>query len=367
MKQKKVVIGMSGGVDSSVAASLLQRAGYEVIALFMKNWEEETGACTAKDDYEDVARVCDRLQIPFYTVNFVKEYWESVFNKCLEEYQKGLTPNPDILCNREIKFKCFFEKAKSLGVDCVATGHYARIEKRGTGLSLLKGKDPGKDQSYFLYTLNKALFNDILFPIGAYHKEEVRAIAKDLGLSTAEKKDSTGLCFIGEQPFKPFLQKFIPKTPGNFETGTGEVVGRHEGIAFYTIGQRKGLGIGGPGSAWYVVGKDVARNVVIVEQGASHQSLFHRALSVKELHWIEEDLQFPLVCRAKIRYRQKDQACQVFLKENHLAYVSFELAQRVITPSQAIVFYDGEVCLGGGKIQSPLECVDESNFHSMSS
>ncbi len=342
---KTVVVGMSGGVDSSVSALLLKEAGYRVIGLFMKNWEEE-GPCRATQEYEDVVRVCERLAIPYYSVNFVEEYRDAVFAQFLADYRAGLTPNPDVLCNREIKFKVFLEKAMDLGADFLATGHYCQLDSEGR---LLKGADPDKDQSYFLHAVKQEAFKKVLFPVGHLCKKEVRALAREHDLPTAEKKDSTGICFIGKRDFKPFLSQYIAFQPGNFETLDGQVVGQHDGTAFYTLGQRKGMGLGGEGDAWFVVGKDLARNVVFVERGANHPALFKSTLQTKELTWIAESpTHFPYRCAAKIRYRQKEEACT--LHESGL--VEFDAPQRAITPGQSIVFYQGEVCLGGGIIQS---------------
>ncbi len=342
---KTVVVGMSGGVDSSVTALLLKEQGYRVIGLFMKNWEEE-GACPAEVDYEDVACVCAHLDIPFYTVNFAKEYWDNVFSHCLKEYAAGFTPNPDILCNREIKFNVFLDKALELGADYLATGHYCRKIKVDGKWQLGRGLDPGKDQSYFLYTLKSSILDKVLFPIGELEKTEVRKRAHESGLITAQKKDSTGICFIGKRNFKEFLTRFIPNKPGNFEQLNGKVVGSHDGIAYYTIGQRRGLDIGGPGEAWYVVGKDGARNVVVVEQGDEHPALYSSELTMGEVSWVAEPPIFPARCTAKVRYRSPDVACTIVSNER----VVFDEPQKAITPRQSIVFYQGEICLGGAII-----------------
>lgn len=345
---------MSGGVDSSVAALLLKEQGYRVIGMFMKNWEEEDdqGVCQATQDYEDVIRVCDHIGIPYYSVNFVKEYWDNVFSYCLEEYKKGYTPNPDILCNREIKFKVLLEKAKELGGDYLATGHYCQIRKADGECQLVKGVDPNKDQSYFLYTVKSDILGQVLFPLGGMHKSQIREIAKQHALPTAEKKDSTGICFIGKRNFKTFLSRFIDIKPGNFETTQGEVVGKHDGVAFYTIGQRKGLGIGGPGEAWYVVGKDVDRNVVIIEQGADHPALASSQLVASDLSWVSPKgaPTLPYACKSKVRYRQKDHECVIQKIEGDRAFVEFPDPQRAVTSRQSVVFYDGDVCIGGGMI-----------------
>ncbi len=349
MDNKTVVVGMSGGVDSSVTALLLKQQGFRVIGMFMKNWEEEGNQCVSARDFEDVVKVSAQLDIPYYAVNFVKEYKAQVFSHFLAELEAGFTPNPDILCNREIKFKAFLEKALGLGADYLATGHYCR---KSEASELLKGTDPQKDQSYFLYTLKAPLLEKVLFPIGHLHKTEVRRIAKEYGLATSEKKDSTGICFIGERDFKEFTGRYLGYKPGNFENLKGEIVGHHDGIAFYTIGQRKGLKIGGPGEAWFVVGKDIARNVVIVEQGKDHPSLYQNELTAADLSWVSSKAPaIPYMCSAKVRYRQPEQPCCIEKIENGQAFVRFLSPQRAITPRQSIVFYEGDRCLGGGVIQ----------------
>lgn len=347
---KRVVVGMSGGVDSSVAAYLLKEAGYEVLGLFMKNWEEKDpdGNCKSTEDYEDAAKVCAILGIPLYTVNFVQEYWDLVFSHFVEELKLGYTPNPDILCNKEIKFNVFFDKAKSLGADFLATGHYCQTVDG----KLLKGADPGKDQSYFLHALKRPILEQVLFPVGHLPKTEVRRLALERGLPVHSKKDSTGICFIGKRNFKEFISKYIPYHPGNFKNLSGEIIGQHDGAAYYTVGQRKGLGIGGPGEAWFVVAKDIAKNEVYIEQGADHPSLYASSLIAIEPTFI--DHQPPRKCRAKIRYRQEDQDCVIESIENNTVKVSFPVPQRAITPRQSIVFYDGPVCLGGALIEKTL-------------
>jgi len=351
----KVVIGMSGGVDSSVSALLLKQQGYEVIGLYMKNWEEldASGTCSSQKDFEDVAKVCEQIDIPYYTVNFVKEYREHVFEHFLRELKAGNTPNPDILCNREIKFKALLDKAIALGADFLATGHYARVDDHHR---LLKGLDPAKDQSYFLYSLKESTLAKVLFPIGHLEKKEVRAIASRHHLATSEKKDSTGICFIGERDFRHFISHYIPYQPGNFENREGKVIGQHVGVAFYTIGQRKGLAIGGPGDAWFVVGKDVARNVVIIEQGTDHPALYAPRLLATQIHWMNHPPpSLPFACHAKIRYRQADQACRIVSIEGDRVLVEFDQPQRAITPHQSIVFYVGDHCLGGAMIETAVE------------
>lgn len=350
-RDKTVVVGMSGGVDSSVTALLLKEQGFRVIGMFMKNWEEEDaqGVCKASQDYEDVVRVCEALDIPHYSVNFAKEYWDNVFTHFLEELKLGHTPNPDILCNREIKFKALFEKARSLGADFLATGHYARIGEGGT---LLKSLDPQKDQSYFLYTLKQKLLPHILFPVGGMEKKEVRALARKMNLSVAEKKDSTGICFIGKRDFKSFVSQYLAYQPGDFENLKGEKMGRHDGIAYYTIGQRKGLNIGGPGDAWFVVKKDVERNVVVVEQGKEHPALYSSSLRATEASWvIDAPPSSSFCCTAKIRYRQADQECRVEVQEGGELLVTFKAPQRAVTVRQSIVFYQNDLCLGGAIIE----------------
>lgn len=350
--KKTVVVGMSGGVDSSVSALLLQKQGYNVIGLFMKNWEETNaeGHCSATKDFEDVVRVCETLGIPYYSVNFVKEYWDHVFSHFVEELKKGWTPNPDILCNREIKFQVFFQKALQIGADYLATGHYCQTDSEGM---LYKGADDSKDQSYFLYTLKKEILQKVLFPIGHLPKKEVRKIALEHGLSTAEKKDSTGICFIGKRDFKEFISHYIPYQKGPFLTLEGKQVGEHEGMAYYTIGQRKGLGIGGPGDAWFVVDKNPTNNIVYVEQGENHPALYSYELTADEITWVTPlNLTSPLNCKAKIRYRQPEEECIVTMLDNGLAHVRFLRPQRAITLRQSIVFYLDDKCLGGGMITS---------------
>jgi len=351
MNSSTVIVGMSGGVDSSVSALLLKQQGYRVVGLFMKNWEETgpDGACQSSKEYEDVVKVCEELKIPYYSVNFVEEYRQTVFEQFLEDFRAGLTPNPDILCNREIKFKVFLQKAFELGADYLATGHYCRTRDG----RLFKGLDPEKDQSYFLHAVASGSLEKVLFPIGNLTKKEVRVIAREHNLATSEKKDSTGICFIGKRDFKPFLSKFVDSEPGNFETLSGEIVGRHDGVSFYTLGQRKGMGLGGEGDAWYVVGKDLQRNVILVERGADHPALYAKELTAHSPSWIKDPIpSAPYSCRAKIRYRQLDQACTILSLEKGKLCVQFDTAQRAITPGQSIVFYDGDECLGGAVIET---------------
>lgn len=347
-QSKTVVVGMSGGVDSSVTALMTKLQGYKVIGLFMKNWDETNpdGSCTADQDYQDVIKVCEKLDIPYYSVNFVKEYWDGVFEEFLSDYRKGFTPNPDILCNREIKFKVFFQKAKLLGADYLATGHYCQVDNG----QLKKAVDQNKDQTYFLYAVQKDVFNEVLFPIGHLPKPKVRELAHRFDLATKAKKDSTGICFIGERDFKDFLSQYIKQQTGNFVDLNGKVLGKHDGTCFYTLGQRKGMGIGGPGAAWFVVGKNFDRNEVILAQGDDHPALYADGLSAVELNWLSIPQEGTFKAKAKVRYRQTEQDCTVTV-EGDLVKVIFDKPQRAMTPRQSVVFYDGEKCLGGGIIQ----------------
>lgn len=354
----RVVVGMSGGVDSSVTALLLKRQGYDVIGVFMKNWDDadENGVCTADLDAEDVRRVCDQIGIPYYTVNFEEEYREKVFSYFLDEYRRGRTPNPDVMCNREIKFGEFLQKALDLGADVIATGHYARVERTDDGTyRLLRGVDGNKDQSYFLHALNQSQLSRAMFPIGHLPKPEVRKIAEEAGLYTAKKKDSTGICFIGERNFKAFLSQYLPAQPGEMiDLDTGKVKGRHDGLMYYTLGQRQGLGIGGSGSGepWFVADKDLERNVLYVVQGDAHPALYSTALTAEDVSWIAPQPPVsPFRCTAKFRYRQADQGVTVTPREDGLWHVEFDSPQKAVTPGQAVVFYDGDVCLGGGTIR----------------
>jgi len=352
---KRVIVGLSGGVDSSVAALKLLEAGYEVEGLFMKNWEGDDAAhCPAKQDLLDALSVADSLGIEFHYVNFSQDYWDKVFTHFLAEYRAGRTPNPDILCNREIKFRAFLDYALELGADYIATGHYARVEHKANGSYLRKGLDTNKDQSYFLYALNSEQLSKALFPLGELQKPEVRRLAKKAGLQTANKKDSTGICFIGERRFTEFLKTYLPAQQGDIETLDGKVIGRHQGLMFYTIGQRQGLGIGGlkgySDEPWFVVDKDLERNVLLVAQGKNHPALFKSALVASQIHWINQTPATDFSCQAKIRYRQADQACYVRLQGEQLR-VDFEQPQRAVTPGQSIVFYDGDLCLGGAVIE----------------
>ncbi len=359
----KVICGMSGGVDSSVSAFILQQQGYQVEGLFMKNWEEDddTDYCTAAADLADAQAVCDKLGIKLHKINFAAEYWDNVFEHFLTEYKAGRTPNPDILCNKEIKFKAFLEyAAEDLGADFIATGHYVRRgEKDGEAL-LLRGLDNNKDQSYFLYALNKKQVGQSLFPVGEIEKPIVRAIADDLGLATAKKKDSTGICFIGERKFKDFLARFLPAQPGEIKTTEGEVIGRHDGLMYHTLGQRRGLGIGGikgkGENAWYVVEKDLVNNVLVVAQGLDNSALLSRGLVAQQLQWVSErPLRENLRCTVKTRYRQADIPCEIRPIDDNTIEVYFDEPQIAVTPGQSAVFYLGEVCLGGGIIESAIK------------
>ncbi|MCW6665456.1 tRNA 2-thiouridine(34) synthase MnmA [Aerococcaceae bacterium NML191219] len=359
-RQIRVVVGMSGGVDSSVAAYLLKQQGYDVIGLFMKNWDDtdEHGHCTATQDYEDVAQVAEQIGIPYYSVNFEKEYWERVFEYFLEEYRNGRTPNPDVMCNKEVKFKAFLDYAMQLGADYVAMGHYAQVHRDEQGVvHLLRGADSNKDQTYFLSQLSQAQLQKSLFPLGHLQKKEVRAIAEEAGLATAKKKDSTGVCFIGERNFNEFLANYLPNKPGKMLTLDGEVKGEHAGLMYYTIGQRQGLGIGGGGATnepWFVIGKDLQTQTLYVGQGFHHPNLYSEYLEASQIHFTtEEEKPQTFKCTAKFRYRQQDVGVTVELDDTHTrAKVIFDEPVRAITPGQAVVFYNGEECLGGGIIDA---------------
>ncbi|RDX03054.1 thiouridylase [Listeria kieliensis] len=346
---------MSGGVDSSVTAYLLKQQGYDVIGIFMKNWDDtdEFGVCTATEDYEDVIRVANQIGIPYYSVNFEKEYWDKVFRYFLEEYELGRTPNPDVMCNKEIKFKAFLKHAESLGADYVATGHYARVETVNGQVKLLRGVDENKDQTYFLNQLSQEQLSHVMFPLGGMEKSEVRRIAEEAGLATAKKKDSTGICFIGERNFKEFLSEYLPAKPGSMQTFDGTEMGKHDGLMYYTIGQRHGLGIGGDGDPWFVAGKDLKRNVLYVVQGFHDDSLYSSSLIATDVSFTSNDPK-PAIFRAtaKFRYRQKDTGVTVHLLTDGKAEVVFDEPVRAITPGQAVVFYDGEECLGGATIDT---------------
>jgi tRNA-specific 2-thiouridylase len=367
MCNKSVVIGMSGGVDSSVAALLLKQQGFNVTGVFMKNWEEDDkqNYCHASQDLYDAEQVCNKLNIPLCKVNFAAEYWEQVFSIFLQEYQSSRTPNPDVLCNKEIKFKVFLNYAKQLNADFIATGHYARINKNNNTTYLLTGTDSEKDQSYFLHGLTEQQLENCLFPLGELNKKQVRDIAKKFHLDNYDKKDSTGICFIGERKFKDFLEKYIPNQPGEIITDTNEVIGNHDGLMYYTIGQRKGLKIGGQTkykhhhNPWYVIDKNINKNQLIVSNGSNNNNLYATKLLASNIHWINQSSannnQDNFACYARIRYRQSSQKCWVntIAKKNHLI-VKFNEPQRAITPGQYIVFYLGETCLGGATIEKAL-------------
>ena len=355
---ERIVVGMSGGVDSSVAALLLKEQGYDVIGVFMKNWEEdgEDGVCTAESDWRDVREVCDMIGIPYYAVNFAQEYWDRVFSYFLAEYRAGRTPNPDVLCNREIKFRAFLDFAMKLGASRMATGHFVQTNEAG---ELLRGADPNKDQSYFLYMLKNWQLKRAVFPVGGMTKADVRRIAAEKGLPVSQKKDSTGVCFIGERKFKQFLAQYLPAQPGDMVAPDGRVVGRHDGLMYYTLGQRRGLGIGGcgDGRSWFVIGKDLARNRLLVAQGEDHPMLYSTRSLCGDVTWIGDAPLAPgetLRCTCKYRYRQGDQAVEARLEGDKLLLTSLE-PQRAVTPGQSAVLYQGERCLGGAVVEEVLD------------
>jgi tRNA-specific 2-thiouridylase len=355
----RVIVGLSGGVDSAVAALLLKQQGYQVEGLFMDNWEdgEDDTYCTAAEDFQDARQVCDTLGIPLHKVNFATEYRDRVFKHFLEGYAAGYTPNPDVLCNSEIKFKAFLEHALRLGAEKIATGHYARLALGPDGVKLLKAKDAGKDQSYFLHAVTQSALQQALFPLGELQKTDTRTLARDAGFANHGKKDSTGICFIGERRFAEFLGKYLPAQPGDIVTPEGRIMGRHNGLMYYTLGQRQGIGIGGArdteASPWYVAGKDMEKNRLLVAQGHDHPLLLSGSLQATHLHWIAGQAPaLPLRCTAKTRYRQADQACSIVSFEDGRCKVEFDLAQRAVTPGQYAVFYAGDECLGGGVIRA---------------
>lgn len=357
-EKERIVVGMSGGVDSAVAALLLKQQGYDVIGVFMKNWDEvdENGICSADEDYTYVRQVCDKIGIPYYSVNFVKEYEQRVFSYFLDEYKKGRTPNPDVMCNKEIKFAAFLDFAMKLDAQFLATGHYSQIRKIDGSYQLIRGKDNNKDQSYFLYTLGQEQLRKTMFPIGDIDKQEVRRKAKEAGLPNADRKDSTGICFIGERDFKKFLMNYIPAQPGDMvDITTDRKVGKHDGLMYHTLGQRKGLGIGGQKTGvdlpWFVVDKDLEKNILIVAQG-EHPRLYSNMCMLTELSWVKGRAPSgEFNCTVKTRYRQADINCRIKIT-NDTAKVYFDKPVRAVTPGQHAVFYDGEVCLGGGIIDS---------------
>lgn len=353
----RIVIGLSGGVDSSAAAYLLKQQGHDVVGVFMKNWDEtdDNGVCTATQDYQDAKRIAEQIGIPFYSVSFAKEYYDRVFSYFLDEYRKGRTPNPDILCNTEIKFNAFLDLALNMDAASLATGHYARLDK-SNGTKLLRAVDAGKDQTYFLAGLTETQLERALFPIGGLEKSEVRKIALDAKLATAQKKDSTGVCFIGERNFKQFLMQYLPAQRGNIVSLDGHVIGKHDGLMFYTYGQRRGLGIGGmntgTGESWFVVGKDLKHNLLIVQQG-EHEELYSTSLTIEKIHFISGEAPAKCFkCTAKFRYRQPDQGVKVTVHPDGSAVIDFDEPQRAVTPGQWAVLYDGSVCLGGGAIET---------------
>lgn len=355
LENRRVVLGLSGGVDSAVAALLLKDAGADVHALHMTNWEDDDGYCTAAEDLQDARLVCEQLEVPLHHVNFSQQYRDQVFAYFLDEYRAGRTPNPDVLCNREIKFGVFREHAKRLGGEMLATGHYARVGAVNDGVALLKGRDPNKDQSYFLHAVHAEALGETVFPLGDLQKDEVRQIARDRGLRIHDKKDSTGICFIGERPFREFLSTYLPANPGPIRTPEGEDIGQHSGLMYYTLGQRQGLQIGGRKDAsedpWYVVDKDMSENALIVAQGAT-DLLLSKQLFATDASWIGADpggLGEGLRCTAKVRYRQTDQACVVTRAGDELE-VRFDEPQRAVAPGQFVVFYRDEQCLGGAVI-----------------
>lgn len=354
-KDMHVIVGMSGGVDSSVAAYLLLRQGYHVSGIFMQNWEDDDKHCTARQDYRDAASVAATLGIELTTVNFAEEYWERVFAHFLSEYSAGRTPNPDILCNKEIKFKAFLDHAREQGADAIATGHYVRTGGDNNSVSLLRGMDDNKDQSYFLYTLNQKQLRPSLFPIGEMAKPDVRKLALDAGFHVHSKKDSTGICFIGERKFSQFLAEYLPAQPGDIVTDAGKVIGHHNGLMFYTLGQRQGLGIGGLSAStedpWYVLSKNIDANRLIVGQGHDHPTLFRKHLGAHDVHWVNGTApSASFQCTAKVRYRQQDQCAKVTLNPDQTLQIEFEQPVRAATPGQSLVLYNGAACLGGAVI-----------------
>ncbi|MGH6636920.1 MAG: tRNA 2-thiouridine(34) synthase MnmA [Gammaproteobacteria bacterium] len=358
---QKAIVGLSGGVDSSVSALLLWRQGYKVEGVFMQNWEEADGkgCCAAAKDVLDASAVCKKLDVPLHTVNLSQAYWNKVFEPFLAALRAGLTPNPDILCNREIKFKAFLDQVLGQGADLVATGHYARVRMHDGTYQLLKGLDSAKDQSYFLYTLGQTQLARVVFPVGGLNKQHVRRLAAEAGFITHDKKDSTGICFIGERPFKEFLARYLPIKTGEIQTPDGKVIGEHDGVIFYTLGQRKGLGVGGVRQAgeapWYVIAKDLEKNILTVAQGHDHPMLLTHSLVAKALSWVSgETPRIPYRCFAKTRYRQADQACTLVRLEGDSLCVRFDAPQRAVTPGQSVVFYQGAICLGGGVIEKTI-------------
>jgi len=358
MKKEKVILGVSGGVDSAVSAALLLEQGYTVEGLHMTNWDEEDSYCTAADDYQDARKACQHLGIPLHRVNFAKEYYDQVFEHFLAEYRAGRTPNPDVLCNRYIKFGEYYLYAQRLGGDWIATGHYARVNHTEQGSELLKGLDPNKDQSYFLHAIRQEALQKTLFPLGDLPKTRVRELANEYGLHNFRKRDSTGICFIGERPFREFLGRYIPAQPGNIETDTGQVIGDHTGLMYYTLGQRQGLGIGGvknyPDAPWFVAGKDLGRNVLTVVQEHDHPLLLASGLTTEKIYWILKSITEPTVISVKTRYRQDDAPALITPQSDGTAALEFHEPQWAVTPGQYAVFYQGDVCLGGAVIETVM-------------
>jgi len=361
---KKVILGMSGGVDSSVSAVILKEQGYDVTGIFMKNWDEkeDDGACTAKQDYDDVRKVADALDIDYYTVNFEKQYWDEVFTYFLDEYKNGRTPNPDVMCNQEIKFKAFLDYALKLDADYIAMGHYARVEEKEDGFYLKRAVDNNKDQTYFLSRIGQKALSKTIFPIGDIEKSKVRDIAKENNLATALKKDSTGVCFIGERDFDKFLDKYLLSKKGDMvNVDDGKKIGTHNGLIHYTLGQRKGLGIGGIGSGepWFVVGKNLEKNILYIAQGEEHEALYTKSLIGEEPFWIlEREPKFPLKCTAKFRYRQKDIPVTVYKQDDGNVKVIYDYKVKAVTKGQVAVFYDGDYCIGSAII-SEIDPIEE--------
>ncbi|MCQ2409765.1 MAG: tRNA 2-thiouridine(34) synthase MnmA [Clostridia bacterium] len=355
MSNKRVVVGMSGGVDSAVSAALLKEQGFDVVGLYMSNWKEQddNGCCTGEQDWTDVKYICDKIDIPYYSVDFSEEYMQHVFTLFVEEYKKGRTPNPDVLCNREVKFGPFADFARKLGADYIATGHYCRIRHEGGTNFLLRAQDENKDQTYFLNQVKNSQLNDVMFPLGDMVKGDVRELARKFGIPVAEKKDSTGICFIGERNFRNFLSKYIPMKEGNIITQDGKVVGHHKGVYFYTLGQRRGLGIGGSadgnGDRWFVLGKDVERNELIVSQGED-SVLFKKTLTTEGFNFITEPESSEFDCLVRIKHRQPLQKAHASVLENGDVYIDFEEKQRAVAPGQYAVIYSDQICLGGGVI-----------------
>ncbi|MCF6289072.1 MAG: tRNA 2-thiouridine(34) synthase MnmA [Proteobacteria bacterium] len=369
LSQQKVIVGMSGGVDSSVSVAILQQQGYAVEGMFMKNWEEDDTLqeCTATADAQDAMSVAEKLKIKLHLRNFASEYWDFVFADFLHEYRIGRTPNPDILCNREIKFKTFLENAQDLGADFMATGHYVDKDFHNGKYRLLKGKDANKDQSYFLYTITQEQLAYVLFPLGKIAKPKVRELAQELGLVVAAKKDSVGICFIGEKDLQKFLISYIKPNPGNIVDDVGNIIGQHTGLMYYTIGQRQGLGIGGvkdaPSLPWFVAAKNHQTNELIAIQGSNNPLLLSQQLKAKDVNWIAgEQPELPLTCNAKVRYRQNDQNCIIYADNDNQVRVQFAQPQRAVTPGQSVVFYNGDICLGGGIIQNTDTLTQKCEF-----